>query len=713
MFAPVPVLLLLLAHEAAPTTIDVIRDQSTLNLDVVQSGSSEKTGLTMDIHSVVSESSSSFDASAALVSDLSTSHTDTTLGGEWRYSQLDLSCLNFNYRNDINIYLQAPHTSHGGLPSYISLDPDDPFSTMETYEVKSATSKGDGKKALKNKGGHWTLKLGDGVSCLPWTDNYHPPDEHNGCLPFTDVSDALHRLHTAIVNEVLRVLYTNEELGAFMNDFEHARKEMVRVIAGDNLDYNTVFPDDHHGRNPALQLYHSNSWRPEFEKYMRQLWTKVFGLWSISVPHLDGTAATNLAAIDHLLKYAKVGIRLGTGDLVRYEIFRWYETLEADKDGSLKTEITNVLHHGLNLGPRDRPHKDLIKATQYLLMCLVRVTLGLDSDNDKLQFVKRTIESFTQKQARDIRRRRMGAAINPTDYYTAVFNAAIHVENAHKAVWYSDLRKALIILRNWMISYHRDGPYTTFIPFVMDPFFDLTHHPNSIQSLTCLPVLHGVVGYNVQGTPTTEARKKNGAGIGFLKNEEKKYERDEEKHREDPRYSFPKLIQDGPPSTRHVQTSCARFAVMQMLDWNKEDGHYDLSVGEGWLNNMIGKLNRDGKVRNKTNANRQLHKDAPMSNRLIAVPSKCVADKALTGTKINANCRMFQWCVRQIVSQLCPADAVQARHSKDIFFAVHNVHAASIINTRIQSRSSIHSNSSLSRSSSIHSIASADSREGD
>mmetsp|Transcript_4223 Transcript_4223/g.7711 ORF Transcript_4223/g.7711 Transcript_4223/m.7711 type:complete len:304 (+) Transcript_4223:3-914(+) len=137
-----------------------------------------------------------------------------------------------------------------------------------------------------------------------------------------------------------------------------------------------------------------------------------------------------------------------------------------------------------------------------------------------------------------------------------------------------------------------------------------------------------------------------------------------------PQFEYPKFVNDGPKSTNNVQASCARFAIAQMLEWNRVGGLYELDVTGGKKNDFATKSRKYIKSIKVFRENFGKGQDS-LASRAIDVPSKCVGDKAWDDNNrpdlLLGNCRYFQLCVRLLVSQLCPAtDKIAAAAEKKI-----------------------------------------------
>jgi len=98
-----------------------------------------------------------------------------------------------------------------------------------------------------------------------------------------------------------------------------------------------------------------------------------------------------------------------------------------------------------------------------------------------------------------------------------------------------------------------------------------------------------------------------------------------------------------------------------LLDDHVLLGLYNLDIKKGWWQNFASKWNAGSKTSNVTRENRG-KEGSMLSELLLDIPSKCVANKAFPAEErqvlsVNANCRMFQWCLRKMIAAICPTQA--------------------------------------------------------
>eukprot|EP00472_Partenskyella_glossopodia_P006179 CAMPEP_0197518310 /NCGR_PEP_ID=MMETSP1318-20131121/3483_1 /TAXON_ID=552666 /ORGANISM="Partenskyella glossopodia, Strain RCC365" /LENGTH=421 /DNA_ID=CAMNT_0043068553 /DNA_START=31 /DNA_END=1296 /DNA_ORIENTATION=- len=172
------------------------------------------------------------------------------------------------------------------------------------------------------------------------------------------------------------------------------------------------------------------------------------------------------------------------------------------------------------------------------------------------------------------------------------------------------------------------------------------HHVSKISDLKCLPLMYDTIGYNHQRVENEDTLLTH-----ILK-----------------RQNPPQVIHDGEARSETVQPTCLRYAISQFHPWNKGGGNYQMAVKTGGFNNILSKFkNATGWKSSKVNsANRDIDRDTKKHHgkgeRAIDIASKCVVTQVYAGTNnanqvTSVNCRLFQWCVRKMVAELCPTQA--------------------------------------------------------
>eukprot|EP00472_Partenskyella_glossopodia_P011217 CAMPEP_0197519972 /NCGR_PEP_ID=MMETSP1318-20131121/5253_1 /TAXON_ID=552666 /ORGANISM="Partenskyella glossopodia, Strain RCC365" /LENGTH=554 /DNA_ID=CAMNT_0043071249 /DNA_START=591 /DNA_END=2255 /DNA_ORIENTATION=+ len=253
---------------------------------------------------------------------------------------------------------------------------------------------------------------------------------------------------------------------------------------------------------------------------------------------------------------------------------------------------------------------------------------------------------------------------NFATYMFDIWAGTFHKSKVEYAGHVTYFKKIHHKLKNYLINHHDDqdeqnadgsGMEGSGMEVSASSSSSDTHNHGSLHDLKCLPTMYGVVGYTAHSTPRTNA----GIMMPFLGNEKRTLE---SMLRRDPK-KRPKVVDDGPKQARTVQPSCARYVLNQFLDWNEENSEfYDLKIKEGFLTKMQAQFkNITGWKSSKTDSVNKDVRDKPLRVQAIDIPSKCVASQVYAAAakkppRVDANCRMWQWCVRAMVSRICPTE---------------------------------------------------------